>query len=331
MNLDIKQASLLFFVISIIVSTSLFIFLDSSIAENSKQIKSLSKSLSAESRNNAELTNNINEMSTSINQMQSHLKNTHEKNSNSHQEDELNFLDDEIRHIKRDVNRNREAFEKNVAQIKKTRDEISIVDKKTLEIDRKAGDFSDIIKSALNSVTIIETDESLGAGFVISVDGHIVTNFHVIEDSSTAKPSENISVKFRDDAIYKPKVIGFDSDLDIAVLKIDGKFQKLAFANSDNVDIGDEVITLGNPFGFNFSASQGIVSAVKRQDDTVSKQGIYIQTDTAVNPGNSGGPLLNRDGNVIGMITWGIAFFDSGLNFAIESNKIRVFLDKTIK
>ncbi|MET0155689.1 MAG: DegQ family serine endoprotease [Rickettsiales bacterium] len=151
---------------------------------------------------------------------------------------------------------------------------------------------------------------SLGSGFVVSPEGYIVTNYHVIEKS------EEIMVTFHDDVQMKAKIVGTDEKTDIALLKVDAK-KPLPYATwgkSDAAKVGDWVIAIGNPFGLGGSVSAGIISA-RARDINSGPFDDYIQTDAAINRGNSGGPLFNADGEVIGVNT--AIFSPSGGNVGI--------------
>jgi serine protease Do len=136
---------------------------------------------------------------------------------------------------------------------------------------------------------------SLGSGFIISEDGYILTNHHVIDGA------DEIIVRLSDRQEYEAKVIGSDKDSDIALLKIDGEdLPVLEYGDSNDLKVGEWVLAIGSPFGFDHTVTAGIVSAKGRSlpsDNYVP----FIQTDVAINPGNSGGPLFNMDGKVIGI------------------------------
>jgi S1-C subfamily serine protease len=169
----------------------------------------------------------------------------------------------------------------------------------------------------------------LGSGFVYDKQLHIITNNHVIGDAKT------VDVTFVDGNVYTAKIIGNDPSSDIAVLQIaDNTFSSqqqrsdpLPIANSSSLQVGDQIIAIGNPFGFSDTMTTGIVSGVGRllpNPDTGFSIPNGIQTDAAINPGNSGGPLLNMQGQVVGMntaILSGTGSF-SGLGFAVPSNSI---------
>lgn len=137
--------------------------------------------------------------------------------------------------------------------------------------------------------------QSLGSGFIISADGYILTNNHVIDGA------DEIIVRLSDRNELKAKLVGTDPRTDVAVLKIDGKdLPTVKLGNSDKLKVGEWVLAIGSPFGFDHSATKGIVSAKGRSlpNDTYVP---FIQTDVAINPGNSGGPLFNMNGEVVGI------------------------------
>lgn len=177
--------------------------------------------------------------------------------------------------------------------------------------------------------TAKETIGSQGTGIVVSSDGYIITNSHVIGDSKTLY---KVVVSI-DGSEYDAQVTGFDTRTDLAVLKIEKTdLTPASFADSDQVEVGQEVIAIGNPGGIEFSNSltQGIVSALDR-DVSHGTVG-YIQTDTAINPGNSGGPLLNMNGQVIGITTVKIVSTSyEGMGFAIPSQQAVEIIDSIIK
>lgn len=152
---------------------------------------------------------------------------------------------------------------------------------------------------------------SLGSGFIIDEEGHIATNYHVIADA------DEITVRLHNGVVAKAKIVGVDKDTDIALLKIKTK-KPLAFAkfgDSDKVRVGDWVIAIGNPFGLANTITVGVVSANGRDISSEAMIDNYIQTDAAINRGNSGGPMFNTAGEVIGMNTQILS--PSGLNIGI--------------
>ena len=178
--------------------------------------------------------------------------------------------------------------------------------------------FEDLFRGPNNGQRGPRSASALGAGFVISEDGYVVTNNHVIAGA------DEIEVEFINGDIFPAKIVGTDANIDIAVLKIDADnpFDYVAFGNSDVARVGDWVMAMGNPLGQGFSVSAGIISARNRElsgpyDD-------YIQTDAAINRGNSGGPLFNMDGEVIGVNTAIISPSGGsiGLGFSMASNTV---------
>lgn len=187
-------------------------------------------------------------------------------------------------------------------------------------------------KAVTDSVVTIECYEKVitgkqediigsGTGTIISSDGYIVTNSHVILNSNSYK----INVTLNNAKEYEAKIVGFDTRTDIAVLKIDAKnLSAVKFADSSKVVVGQDIVAIGTPGGAGFqnSLTKGIVSAVEREID-ISKTVKYIQTDAAINPGNSGGPLCNLYGQIIGINTAKISDVDyEGMGFAIPSNTV---------
>ncbi len=160
------------------------------------------------------------------------------------------------------------------------------------------------------------TRNFLGAGVIVSSDGHIATNNHVIKNAS------RVMVFLWNNEAYEASFVGEDTLTDLAVIKIEGAdFTPAEFADSDSVNTGDVVLAIGNPFGLNQSASLGIVSATGRRGLTESRLENYIQTDAAINFGNSGGALINPNGQVVGISTASYTQMGAdGINFAIPSN-----------
>jgi serine protease Do len=163
-----------------------------------------------------------------------------------------------------------------------------------------------------------------GSGVIISEDGYIVTNNHVIKDAS------EIEITLNNKKSYPAKLIGTDSKMDIALLKIDAdeKLPYTVFANSDSVKVGEWVLAVGNPYNLTSTVTAGIVSAKARNLDTSGIQS-FIQTDAAVNPGNSGGALVNTRGELIGINTMISSMTGSyvGYSFAVPSNNARKIIE----
>jgi len=170
-----------------------------------------------------------------------------------------------------------------------------------------------------------------GSGFVIDSDGHIVTNDHVVDGA------KSVSVQFWNGDTYKASVVGTDPSTDLGVIKVDAPqsaLHPIQFGNSDSVQVGDTAIAIGSPFGLEETVTSGIVSALHRQMEAPNHFTINdsIQTDAAINHGNSGGPLLNIDGQVIGINSQirSDSGGSDGVGFAIPSNTVKSIADTLI-
>ena len=163
---------------------------------------------------------------------------------------------------------------------------------------------------------------SAGSGFVLTKDGYIVTNYHVVKDADTVK------VTMYNGDEYDAKYVGGDEDYDIAVIKVEATdLQPVTLGNSDNLNVGDHVLAVGNPLGeLTFSMSGGMVSCVNRAINVDGTPFNMIQTDASINPGNSGGPLFNQYGEVVGIVSAKYSSYSSesveGLGFAIPINDV---------
>ena len=175
------------------------------------------------------------------------------------------------------------------------------------------------------------SSEAQGSGFVYDSNGDIVTNYHVV------KGATSITVTLYDGSKYKATLVGYDASTDLAVLKIEApssKLNPLTLADSSDVQVGDGVVAIGSPFGLSETVTTGIVSALNR---TISSENSYaiagaIQTDAAINPGNSGGPLLNMQGEVIGVNSQidSSSGANDGVGFAISSNTVKSIVSQLI-
>jgi S1-C subfamily serine protease len=170
---------------------------------------------------------------------------------------------------------------------------------------------------------------------IISPDGVIVTNTHVVKGGGD---KTEIRVALSDKREYDARVVAQDEKTDLAVLKIEngnGSYPFLEFANSDDLEVGDVVLAIGNPFGLDRSLSKGIISALGREFRSLTGRTITsaIQTDAAINPGNSGGPLLNSSGQLVGVNTTIISGSrsNSGVGFAIPVNTVSRVVDQLIR
>jgi Do/DeqQ family serine protease len=172
---------------------------------------------------------------------------------------------------------------------------------------------------------------SLGSGVIVSPDGVVVTNTHVVKVGGTAE----IRVALADRREFDAKVLLQDEKSDITVLKIEsgeGRFPYLEFEDSDTIEVGDLVLAIGNPFGVGQTVTSGIISALARTEVGQSDAQVFIQTDAAINPGNSGGPLIDMAGKIVGINT---AIFSRsggshGVGFAIPSNLVKPIVESAM-
>lgn len=187
--------------------------------------------------------------------------------------------------------------------------------------------FRQFFGSQIPNIPSEQIQRGMGSGFVVSSDGLILTNAHVVEGS------EQVKVTLKDGKSYPGKVLGRDPLTDVAVIKIDAtNLPAVTFADSDNLQPGEWAIAIGNPLGLDNTVTTGIVSATGRSSAQVGvadKRVSFIQTDAAINPGNSGGPLLNAQGQVIGINT-AIIQNAQGLGFAIPVNAARDIAEELI-
>ncbi len=194
------------------------------------------------------------------------------------------------------------------------------------EISRKAVVFIKTNAKSASGHADSPFSLSSGSGVILTADGYIVTNYHVVRDAS------QIEVTLNDNRVFNAKISGIDPNTDLALLKIVAdNLDFLSFANSDTLQIGEWVMAVGNPFRLQSTVTAGIVSAKARNINLLENQGIesFIQTDAAVNPGNSGGALINTHGELVGICT---AIESNsgryeGFSFAIPSNLVRKVVD----
>ena len=169
---------------------------------------------------------------------------------------------------------------------------------------------------------------SLGSGVIVSPDGYILTNNHVIRNA------DEIKVLLSDKREFTGKVIGNDSKTDISVIKIDtDNLQTITIGDSDTLRVGEIVLTIGSPYGLNQTVTMGIVSAVGRANVGIADYEDFIQTDAAINPGNSGGALVNARGELVGINTAIVSTTGGyqGIGFAIPSNMAKAVMESLIK
>jgi len=187
----------------------------------------------------------------------------------------------------------------------------------------------DVYQAAKDSVAYITTQSGTGSGFVISDDGYIVTNAHVVQGADG-----QIKAKIGDGKTLAAKLVGQDASTDLALLKVDqANLKPLALADSSTVEVGDPAYAIGNPFGLDRTLTTGVISALQREISSPNGFSIddVLQTDAAINPGNSGGPLFNAQGQVIGVNSQiesagsssGGQAGNVGIGFAIPSNTVK--------
>ncbi len=211
------------------------------------------------------------------------------------------------------------------------------VETKTIEIYRKA------VPSTVNVSNIkvarnmfhgeVEVPQGAGSGFVYDVDGHIITNYHVVQGGTS------FVVTFHNDPKqYKAKIVGVAPEKDVAVLKLEDRPTKLSpvtFGSSKDLLVGQNSIAIGSPFGLDYTMTTGVISALGRKIDGVGgvKINDMIQTDAAINMGNSGGPLLDSNGRLIGMNTviFSTSGSSAGLGFAVPADTIKVIVPQLIQ
>ncbi|MCB1096693.1 MAG: trypsin-like peptidase domain-containing protein [Verrucomicrobiae bacterium] len=187
-------------------------------------------------------------------------------------------------------------------------------------------------RTGLFKMKVYEVPQGTGSGFVWDKAGHIVTNLHVIADSSRA------DVTLMDGSTWEAKLVGYEDNKDIAVLQIDAPPEKLtpiSVGESANLQVGQHVMAVGNPFGFDYTCTTGIIGGLGREIEAANKHPIQgvIQTDAAINPGNSGGPLVDSAGRLIGINT---AIFSptgtsAGIGFAVPVDPVNRIVPQLIK
>jgi len=169
-------------------------------------------------------------------------------------------------------------------------------------------------------------EQSLGSGFIVSADGLILTNGHVVENA------EELKIRLSDQRVYDGEVVGIDPRTDVAVVRIhpEGKLPVVVLGDSDDLKVGQWALAIGNPFGLDRTLTVGVISATGRANIGIEDYEDFIQTDASINPGNSGGPLLNIYGEVVGVNT-AIVSSGQGIGFAIPINLAKLISDQLIE
>ncbi len=210
-------------------------------------------------------------------------------------------------------------------------------ERNTIEIFQKSSPaVVFIVNKALRrdffSLDVFEVQQGSGSGFIWDNNGYIVTNYHVVQDGNAW------SVTLSDNSTYDAELIGTEPSKDIAVVKINApraKLSPVAIGTSDDLRVGQKVIAIGNPFGLDQTLTTGVVSALGRQIKSGNNRTIdgVIQTDAAINPGNSGGPLLNSQGELIGINTaiYSTSGSNAGIGFAVPVNIVKRVVPQLIR
>lgn len=207
----------------------------------------------------------------------------------------------------------------------------------TVSISPKVGEeysLQEVYEKCIDSVVLVnvglEEGDGAGTGIILSENGYIITNDHVIEGATS------VNIELRDGREYEATLVGTDSQADLAVLKIEVDYLTPAeFGDSSELHVGDEVAAIGNPLGLNFSLSNGIVSALDRDVETNGYYMTMIQTNVAINEGNSGGALINMHGQVIGITSMKLVSYSAystieGMAFAIPTSVVKPVVDQLI-
>ena len=229
-----------------------------------------------------------------------------EKNLTKHFTDVINLYDSENQRNFNDLSL---AITKQAAQQESFEEQIDLI-----KTSPSQEDFSAVVQDAIKSVVAVMTESSVGSGFIVSSDGYVITNYHVIQRGNS------IRILTYDKKVLPATLIEADNLRDLAVLKVQGDYDYLKLSNSDKLQVGRKVIAIGNPLGLSFTVTEGIISGLDREGPNGIQE--YIQTDVSLNPGNSGGPLIDTQGQVIGINNFKIGGAES-LGFALESNSVR--------
>jgi S1-C subfamily serine protease len=238
---------------------------------------------------------------------------------------DYNSLNREIKNTQNNVHTLTETVIQTKESLSSLNIQIGSISQEMILLKASAGeDFSGIIEDAVKSVVTINTNSGQGTGFIISNQGYIVTNAHILADEF-GNLASLIQARTYEQKIINADFIGYDRNFDIALLKISGDYNSLEIGDSDNNQIGEKVIAIGNPLGLQFSVSEGIISGIHRKG--INGVEAYVQTDAALNPGNSGGPLINKKGEVIGINNFKISGGEN-LGFALESNYVKKIINE---
>ena len=187
--------------------------------------------------------------------------------------------------------------------------------------------YNYIYEGVKDSVVTVRTDKGRGSGVIVTDDGHVVTNEHVINGA------REVAIITLDNEIHPARIVGVDSITDIALLKSNYKGKAITFSDSSLVKIGDVVLAIGNPFGVGQTLTKGIISRTNSGHITENPLDEFFQSDAAINPGNSGGAMVNIDGNLVGINTMNVSIGggSDGIGLAVPSNLVRNITEQIIK
>jgi Do/DeqQ family serine protease len=249
------------------------------------------------------------------------------KDKETHLFYETGKVDSPVKDVPKDILATQQAFTNLVKVVTPSVVNISTVSKKKViqPFFEMSPFFGDLFEE-MPSRPRYRKESSLGSGFIINKDGYIITNDHVVQDA------ESIQVKLSNETIYDAKVVGSDPKSDIAVIRINAKepLPVAVLGDSDKLQVGQWAIAIGNPFGLDRTVTVGVVSATGRSNMGIETYENFIQTDASINPGNSGGPLLNVNGEVIGINT-AIVAAGQGIGFAIPVNMAKRIVEQLIQ
>ncbi|MGK2904907.1 MAG: DegQ family serine endoprotease [Desulfuromonadales bacterium] len=202
---------------------------------------------------------------------------------------------------------------------------VNIRAERTRKVDRLSPLFEQFFGDLFQKPPSEQRERSLGSGFILSEDGYILTNEHVVSGA------EQIKVRLTDQRVFPGRVIGVDPKTDVAVIKIEAEevFPVAVLGDSDRLKVGQWALAIGNPFGLDSTLTVGVISATGRTDIGIEDYENFVQTDASINPGNSGGPLLNIYGEVVGVNT-AIVASGQGIGFAIPINLAKLVADQLI-
>src|SRR3989338_7575325 len=299
-NLSAVKVLLVSIALLAVVSGSFIFYYNDKVNELNLKISTLDNRLDLANKNLKSDISSLNQNLTS----EIDLVNNDLRNFKAQNEDEINTLSELIDEIEK----------QSEIQLGELRDDL-----KSIQV--KSQDFTAIIDDVIQSVVSVGTNKGLGSGAVIDSRGFIVTNYHVVQGASI------IRVLTYSEDVYDAALIGYNDVADVAVLKVDASLPSLGFGDSDDAQVGEKVIALGNPAGLSFTVTEGIVSAVHRKGP--NDLAIYLQTDVPINPGNSGGPLVDTNSRIIGLNNFKVGGFES-LGFAIESNTVSELAEQII-